>query len=54
MRITYVFHAYYSICDFDKAYYVRIPCVLLPHDFEQYNKLGNILLLVEHLCDDNL
>ena len=34
MRIMYVFHAYYSVCDFDKAYYTRIPCVLAVHDFD--------------------
>ena len=34
MCIMYVFHAYYSIRDFDKAYYMRIPYVLAVHDFD--------------------
>ena len=34
MCIMYIFHAYYSIRDFDKAYYMRIPYVLAVHDFD--------------------
>lgn len=45
MRIMYIFCAYYLVYNFDKAYYMRIPCVLVVHDFDNtyYCRINGVL-----------